>query len=73
MSQLNVTLPDSVTESEAKLMLAVKLFEVGRLSCGQAAALAGYSKQTFMELLGSQGIPVFDSSTDELADDVSHA
>lgn len=56
MSQLTVALPESVSEGEAKLYLAMKLFEVGRLSCGQAAELADYSKQTFMELLGKHGI-----------------
>ena len=43
MSQGNIAIPPSVTESEAKLYLSMKLFEIGRLSCGQAAELAGYS------------------------------
>lgn len=73
MSQLTVTLPPSVTEGEAKLLLAMKLFEVGRLSCGQAAELAGYSKRTFMELLGKHGIAVFDYDSDDLTDDLHHA
>jgi predicted HTH domain antitoxin len=51
----------------------MKLFEVGRLSCGQAAELAGCSKQTFMELLGKHHVPVFDYSKDELTDDLRHA
>ena len=73
MSQLTVALPASVTEGEAKLLLAMKLFEVGRLSCGQAAELAGYSKRTFMELLGKQDIAAFDYDSDELTDDLHHA
>lgn len=73
MSTLTVALPTSVTESEARLLLAMKLFEVGRLSCGQAADLAGYSKRTFMELLGKHGVPVFDYDAAELADDLHHA
>lgn len=73
MSQLTVALPDSVTEGEAKLLLAMKLFEVGRLSCGQAAELAGYSKRTFMELLGKHGVPAFDYDSTELTDDLHHA
>ncbi len=73
MSQLTVALPSSVTESEAKLLLAMKLFEVGRLSCGQASELAGYSKRTFMELLGKHGIAAFDHDAAELKDDLRHA
>lgn len=30
------------------MLLAEKLYEQGRLSLGQAAALAGYSKKTFI-------------------------
>ena len=73
MSQLTVALPASVSEGEAKLLLAMKLFEVGRLSCGQAAELAGFSKRTFMELLGKQGIAAFDYDSGELTDDLRHA
>jgi predicted HTH domain antitoxin len=73
MSVLTVKLPDSVTEAEAQLMLALKLYETGRLSCGQAAEVAGYSKRTFMELLGKHGIPVFDHPASDLADDLTHA
>ena len=45
MSQATIAIPPSVTESEAKLYLSMKLFEIGRLSCGQAAELAGYYRQ----------------------------
>jgi predicted HTH domain antitoxin len=35
-------------EQEAKMALAVKLVEIGRLSSGQAAALAGVSRVAFL-------------------------
>jgi predicted HTH domain antitoxin len=73
MSQLTVALPTSVTEGEARLLLAIKLFEVGRLSCGQAAEMAGYSKRTFMELLGKHGVAAFDYDAADLTDDLKHA
>ena len=73
MSQTTIEVPPSISEAEAKFYLAVKLFEVGRLSCGQAADLAGYSKRAFMELLGKQGIPVVDYPAADLQDDVGHA
>jgi predicted HTH domain antitoxin len=43
---LNLT-PESF-EEEARLALAIKLFELGRLSSGQAAALAGMPRVTFL-------------------------
>ena len=74
MSQMIVDLPDAVSETEAKLLLAARLFEIGRLSCGQAATVAGYSQRTFMELLGTLvGVPVFDYRADELPEDLRDA
>ena len=73
MTQLTIEIPPSVTEDEAKLYLAMKLFEIGRLSCGQAAELARYSKSTFMELLGKHGVAVMDYPASELQDDLGHA
>jgi predicted HTH domain antitoxin len=73
MTPFAIALPDSITEAEAKFYLALKLYEVGRLSCGEAAELAGYSKRTFLELLGKHGGVAFDYSADELASDVHHA
>jgi predicted HTH domain antitoxin len=73
MSRTTIAIPPSVTEGEARLYLAMKLFEIGRLSCGQAAELAGYSKRTFMELLGRYGVAVMDYPVGELQDDLGHA
>ena len=59
-NQLTIDLPVDITLQEARFLLAAKLFEIGRISLGQAAELADYSKATFMELLGKVGIPAFD-------------
>lgn len=48
-------------------MLALKLYEKGRLTLGQAAHAAGYSKRAFIDFLGLEGIPVLDSEPSELA------
>lgn len=58
-------------QKEARLLLMIKLFETGRLSLGQAAKTAGYSKQAFMEILGKYGVPVFDSPPGELEREAS--
>jgi predicted HTH domain antitoxin len=65
-NQLTIDLPVDITQQEAKFLLAAKLFEIGRLSLGQAAELSDYSKSTFMELLGKAGIPVFDYPPEDL-------
>jgi len=70
MSELRVQLPPEITVEEAQLLLAIKLFETGRFSLGQAAKLAGYSKRAFIELLGKHGVPVFDYPADELRHEV---
>lgn len=60
-----------VSPDEAKLMLAMKLYETGRLTLGQAAQSAGYSKQGFMDVLGHHGIAVVDYPASELASDTA--
>lgn len=63
---LNVTLPPSLSEDEAKLILAVTLYKEGKATLGQAAKMAGFSKRAFIEVLGSRGVPVVDYSVEEL-------
>ncbi len=65
-------LPPEISVEEARLLLMAKLFETGRLSLGQAAKLAGYSKPAFMELLGKLGIAVFDYPADDLQKEISY-
>ena len=43
----------------------VKLFKTGKLTVGRAAELAGYSKTTFIELLGKSEIPVINYPPEE--------
>ncbi len=52
-------------------MLAVKLYEKGRLTLGQAARTAGYSKRAFIDLLGLEGLTVLNSDPAELAAETS--
>jgi predicted HTH domain antitoxin len=65
-TQVTMPLPFSVTEADAKLLLAVKLFETGKLSLGQAAELSGYSYRSFLEVLRQNKIPVANYSALEL-------
>ena len=70
---MTLEIPDSLDEHEAKTLFAAKLYEKGALSLGQAAELAGYSKRTFMELLGNYGVSVFEYSEMELEKDLMNA
>jgi len=69
-TELRIELPPNLSEDEAKLMLAVKLFEVGKVSLGQAAKIAELSKRAFIEILGRFGVPVFNYSPEELREEV---
>ncbi len=68
--ELKITLPFSLSEDEAKLLLAVKLYEVGKVSLGQAAKLAGFSKRAFMDVLGQYRVAIFDYSPEELRQEI---
>lgn len=71
IKELQLQLPPEVEVEEARLMLAMKLYETGRLSLGQAAKLGGYSKRTFMELLGKNGVAVFDYPAEDLEQEMN--
>ncbi|MBI4556262.1 MAG: UPF0175 family protein [Candidatus Hydrogenedentes bacterium] len=69
MSTLTVDLPDDVTLEEARLLLALKLWETGRFSLGRAAEFSGYTKRAFMEVAAKHGIPIFNYSAEEFANE----
>jgi predicted HTH domain antitoxin len=52
---------------------AVKLYEVGRLSSGAAAELAGISKPLFLRKLAEYGVAAFRLSEEELRQDLANA
>jgi len=53
-------------EAQIRLMAALKMFELGKLSSGKAAELAGLSRVEFLEMCGRYGVPIFNYSPDEL-------
>ena len=58
---------------EAKVLIAVKLHEMGRLSTGAAAELADIPKPLFLTKLADYGVDTFDLSPDELRRDLANA
>lgn len=73
MPTVQIDLPESVDASEAQLVLALGLFESGRLSLGQAARMAGFSKPAFMEIAGKRGVAVIDYPAEDLKGEILDA
>lgn len=74
MNVFQIQIPDSVeiNDFELKMLIAVKLFEDGKLSSGQAAEIVGVSKRTFIELLGKYNVSFFGYSYEELEEDLEN-
>ena len=53
-----------------KLLAATKLYELGKLSLGKAAELAGIDKVNFMWELGKYNVPVIKYSLESLKQEV---
>ena len=60
-------------ETEARLLLAVKLYELGRVSTGRAAEVAGMSRVQFIFALDRFGLSPLGQAPEELAEDFANA
>lgn len=73
------TLPDLLQESaaefeeEARMAMAVRLFETKRLSSGMAAALVGMDRASFLLRLHEHGVPMIDLDREEVLSDIRNA
>ena len=71
--------PDALAETrqefefEAKLAMAAKLFEMKRLSSGQAAQLLGMDRVEFLLSLHRVGTPAINLTEEELLSDIRNA
>jgi predicted HTH domain antitoxin len=76
MAELTIQYPDELLaasgkprealERELKFQLAVRLFQLGELSLGKAAQLAGMNKRAFRDELGRLKIPVINLDEEEI-------
>lgn len=83
MTTITVQCPDEVLISlkedaetfsrDLPLAAAMKLYELGRLSSGRAAQLAGLSRVAFLSRTGEYRVPVFDATAEELREDARNA
>lgn len=75
MKVLTLNIPDNVDldDMQVAMLVASKLYEQGKLSLGQAAELAGLTKRTFAELLGSYQVSIFNYPASDISRDVANA
>lgn len=83
MHTITLTIPDEALQAlqttpenlsqEMLLVVAVKLYELGRLSSGAAASLAGIPRTVFLGKLADYGVDTFRLTEAELAGDLANA
>jgi len=83
MSAITVQIPDDLDlalnvapDALAPALLvaaAVKLFELGKISAGKAAELAGMPKPLFLMTLAEWGVSASTLSAEDIAQDVANA
>ena len=83
MPAITVDCPDSVLISlketpgnfarEAVKLLAVKLYEMEKLSSGRAAEFTGMSRVSFLQSLEKYNAPIFNLTKEELQRDLQNA
>ncbi|NCD42821.1 MAG: UPF0175 family protein [Bacteroidia bacterium] len=61
---------ESEVAKEIKLASALKLFEMGRISSGLAAKLAGMDRVSFLLLCGQYGVSIFQQNEEEMVSDI---
>ncbi len=76
MDQLTLTVPSDFAqaiqltpeemEAHLRLMAALKMFELGKLSSGKAAELAGLTRVEFFEMCGRYRVSVFNYDEEAL-------
>ncbi len=64
--------PEQFAE-QGRMLIAVKLFELGRLSSGQAARFVGMERVVFLDALKSYQVSPINLTPEELAKDISSA
>ena len=64
--------PETI-QKELPLLAAIKLFELGKLSSGRAAQLAGMPRVEFLMLLGRYQVSPFALNAEEIEQDIQNA
>ena len=82
MTQITLSIPDEIVlalkatpddlASKIRFAASVKMYEIGQLSSGAAAQLAGVPKPYFLSRLADFGVASFDLSEAELTHDLKN-
>lgn len=64
--------PEEFTQ-EVRRAAATKLYEMGKMTSGRAAELAGMSRIQFLQNMGHYGVSIFDLTREELEQDFQNA
>jgi hypothetical protein len=64
--ELAVRMTKGELERHIRLMAALKMFELGKVSSGKAAELAGLSRIEFLEICGTYRVSVFNVPPEEI-------
>ena len=73
MKSFTLNIPDSfnLNETETKRFIAAKMYETGKLSLGQASALAGLSKTAFSEILADFDVSLINYPASDIIRDAA--
>jgi predicted HTH domain antitoxin len=68
--ELAVHMTKDELEHHIRLMAALKMFELGKVSSGKAAELAGMSRVEFLETCGRYRVSLFNYSPEEAEEEL---
>ena len=73
MKYTTINIPENLNlnKQETKRFLAAKMYEVGKLSLGQAAELAGLSKVAFSEILADFNVSLINYPPSDIVRDAA--
>ncbi|MCS7266330.1 MAG: UPF0175 family protein [Armatimonadetes bacterium] len=64
---------DEEFEREMRMLLAAKLYEMGKVTAGIAAKIAGIDRITFLRLLSRYGVPAINLQDEEVKHEIEAA
>lgn len=83
MIEMNIPIPEGLPQSlkmseveftrEARMLLAVKLYELGKVTAGVAAQIAGVERLVFLASLVNYGVPAINIKDEEVELEIASA